>query len=577
MSQKKSEDKKKAVIYCRQSSGNNEVSNSVIFQEKACREYARKKGYKILGVYSDLNTPGRLYPTGGEEACKVDEALCAWFDTHSTEKKYRPGLGNALAMFPEIDAIIVYDDTRLCRPVTNSYLANFLINKMEKFHVQLVSLKDGACDFTKLADVVVNNVRNMINDNQIKLNREKSIKALEALRDDGYYSTAPRMYGIKYIGGKERSIEIIPEQAEVIKFVFENVLKRRKYADILKDMNTLFKGRYSGKNFYDSSWRHIIANPFYCGYMYDSNGALIRAKQMIGKELVTYEDWEKANEIVNNPLRPAKQRKNLTHEFSGIVECGYCGSKLSVFDDRGKIGYSCFHGVNVRHNEECRGSRLLINLVRKSENFTGLKEAISPLLLLSLFKRLDDRSDAPELRRKLEALNIKKRNIEEKMNKLSDSYYDGNIDEKAFARGFTDGEKKVTDVINEITLIKLKLENSEDQEKRAKEYFEMVDKVMNNQLEIHVFKDLLYGSIKKIYSFYDHIDIDTIYGMVPMKRYLHNQYRNFPKFTYEIISKCGKRKIVKLDDCIIKVTYLYDDSNKEELIVDLEKMQFFQK
>ena len=125
MSQKKSEDKKKAVIYCRQSSGNNEVSNSVIFQEKACREYARKKGYKILGVYSDLNTPGRLYPTGGEEACKVDEALCAWFDTHSTEKKYRPGLGNALAMFPEIDAIIVYDDTRLCRPVTNSYLAAF--------------------------------------------------------------------------------------------------------------------------------------------------------------------------------------------------------------------------------------------------------------------------------------------------------------------------------------------------------------------------------------------------------------------------------------------------------------------
>lgn len=576
MSPKRSENPQ-AVIYCRQSSGNNDFSDSVAFQEKACREYAKKKGYKVVGVYSDLNTPGRLYPTGGEEASSIDEALCTWFETHTTEKKFRPGLGDALAMFPEVDAIIVYDDSRLCRPVKNSYLASFLINKLEKFDVKLESVQEGTCNFKNLADSLVNNVRSIINDNQIKLNREKSKKALEAIRDDGYYSTAPRMYGVKYIGGKERSIEIIPEQAEVIKFVFENVLKRRKYADLLNDMNTLFKGRCSGKNFYDSSWRHIIENPFYCGYMYDSHGSLIRAKQMIGKELVSYEDWQKANEIVNNPLRPAKQRKNLTHAFTGLMVCGYCGSKLSVFDDKGKIGYSCFQGVNVRHNEACCGARVLINLKRENKNFTGLKEAIAPLLLLSLFKRLDDRTKAPELRRKLDALNIKKKNIEEKRNNLLNSYYEGKISEKAYEVGFTDGENRIADITNEITLIKLKISNSENQEKKAKEYFEMVDKVMNHQLEDHVFKDLLYGSIKKIYSFNDRLDIDTIYGMVPLKRYMQNKYRNFPKFTYEIISKSEKGKIENLDDCIIKVTYLYDDSKNEELIVDLEKMQFFQK
>ena len=572
-----SQNVKKGFIYCRQSSGKEDFSDSVAFQEEACRELAKREKIEIVNVFCDLNTTGRLYPTGGEAISEMDLVLQDWLKSQTTEKRYRHGLGTALNSLENGDVLIVYDLTRLYRPLQNSYLGQYVNNLLIHKNVQVISVKEGEKDFRNFSDNLLTSINSQVNDNQLAITREKSKKAMAKIQDSGYYSTAPRMYGIRYIGGKDRAIEVIPEQKEVIEFVFDAVLKRMKYTELLNTMNTRFKGLNSGKCFYDSSWRHIIANPFYCGYMRDTHGALIKAKQMEGKEIISYEVWEKANEIVNAPQRAPHERKNVVHPFTSLMYCGYCGSKLSVIEDAGKIGYSCLQGVNVRRQKDCSKSRLNINLIRKSDEFTGLREAIAPLLVLANYKDLENRTGISKLKKKLEEYKVELRNYETRSNVLADDYAEGKVIGKAYQAAFLKLNEKISAVKNQITKVKIEISNSTAQEKRAKEYFDGIEKIMTNKLEDYEFKDLLNRSIVKIVSYYDYIDIQTIYGNVPLKRYMSGRYRNFPKFEYKIISKVDNKQITNLDECTIHVTYLYDNSKNEELIVDLEKMQIYQK
>lgn len=568
---------KKAIIYCRQSSGKEEDSESIAFQEKACRDFAKVRGIEIIGCFSDANTPGRLYPTGADDLAEMDNPLKEWLRRHTTEKRYRSGLGEAIAALPGVDYLIIYDISRLYRPVQNSYLEAYVNNKLISNHTELISIKEGKINFSSFTDALVSSIKSQVNDNQISITREKSKQAMARIQDDGYYCTLPRMYGIRYKGGREREIEVITEQAEVIRFVYDMVLKRVKYTELLNEMNTRFKGRHAGKCFYDSSWRHIIENPFYCGYMYDSQGALIPAKQMQGKEIVTFDEWKRANEIVNTPRAQAKGRKRTMHPFSGLMVCGHCGSKMSVTEDAGKICYSCLQGVNVRHDPECGKSRTNINLVRKSEDFTGLREAIQPLLLLALYKEIEMRNGKGKFKRILEEKNVRLKNIEKKLDELVESFVEDTTPLAAYYAAYEKLNERKSALRNEITQLTNEMEASGNLERKAREYLAMVDRVMKNQLEEYEFQDLLHRSVSEIRCFEDHVDIVTVYGKFSLRRYIENRYRNFPKFTYEIHSITQKRKITDLNDCKIHVTYIYDKNEKEELVVDLSVMEIYQK
>lgn len=572
-----SKNTKKVIIYCRQSSGREEDSESIAFQEDSCRKYASARGMEILGVYHDANTPGRLYPAGAEELAALDSALSAWLKHHTTEKRFRSGLGEALAALTEVDYLLVYDITRLYRPVQNSYLEAYVNSRLIACKTELVSVKEGRIDFTNFTDALVSSIKSQVNDNQISLTREKAKKAMARLQDDGYYCTLPRMYGIRYIGGKERTVEVVPEQREVIRFVYDMVLKRCKYTELLRQLNTRFKGRHAGKCFYDSSWRHIIENPFYCGHMYNSQGALIVARQMQGKEIVTFEEWRKANEIVGIQRGKPPVRRRTSHPFSGLMICGHCGSRMSIAEDGGKICYSCLQGVNARHEEECGHSRVNISLVRESEKYTGLKEALAPVLLLALYKELEMRNGLGRFKRSLEEKNILLANVEAKMEALVNSFVENDIAQPAYFAAYEKLNARKAALQSDITRLTREMEASGDLERKAKEYLEIVPRVMANQLEEHEYTDLLHRSVKEIRCFYDHLEISTVYGDFTLRRYMEHKFRNLPRFKYEVVSIARNQKITDLNDCKIQVTYLYGQSEKAELIVDLSVMEIYEK
>ena len=568
---------KTAIIYCRQSSGKEEDSESIAFQEESCRAFAQARNIKVISVFSDANTPGRLYPTGAEELAELDYALLNWQRKHTTDKRFRSGLGDAIKAMPGVDYLLVYDLTRLYRPVQDSYLPAYINHKLSDSSVTLISIKEGKIDFSNFTDSLVSSIKSQVNDNQIALTREKSKKAMARLQDDGFYPTMPKMYGVRYLGGKNRAIELIPEQVEVVRYVYDRVLKRCKYSELLKDLNGKFKERVDGKCFYDSSWRHIIKNPFYCGYMYDSHGALIPAKQMQGKEIITYEEWKKANEIVNDLRKNPRERTHATHPFSGLMFCGNCGSKMSIILDNGKIGYSCLQGVNARSDNGCRKSRTNISLVRKSQDYTGLQEAITPLLLLAMYKELEKQSRTARIKRLIEEKEVQIANYNSKLNEIVSEYAEGGKMCAAFRAAYEKIDEKLTKIKNELTELNKDLEASGDLEKKAMEYLKMVPRVMENKLEVHEFTDLLHRSIKQIFCFEDRLEIKTVYGDFVLKRYMIHRFRNFPRFTYNVVSIGKNQKITNLNDCRIDVTYIYDNNEKQKLVVDLSVMKIYEK
>ncbi len=369
---------RKGIIYARQSSGKENESESINLQIAQCRLLAQKSGIRILAVETDAKTSGRLYPEGAEDIAERDGAFQNWYDNVHCEKLYRPGLGRVMAQLGKIDCIIVYDVTRLYRPVQFSFLQAYIDNAMVRNHVKLVTVTDGETNPSDFSDSLVTTIKSHVNDNQIRLTSEKSRMALMNLKNSGYAPNCPKMYGIRYVGGKDRAVEVIDKEAEVVRFVFGEVLKYRAYNSILREMNNCFSGRARGKEFYSSNVRHIVSQPFYCGYMYDSHGALIPARQMEGKAIISFETWLKAQEIISRKRRPAVPRKALFHPFTGLMRCGYFGSRLYLGIDRGKEIYHCVNG-EARDMRECVGSRVVMTTGRPSPYSTGLKEALPPV------------------------------------------------------------------------------------------------------------------------------------------------------------------------------------------------------
>ena len=563
--------RKKAVIYARQSSGKEEESESIALQLERCHALAKEQNLEILGEFYDANSSGRLYPAGADAIMDLDIAYQKWRKNNTVEKRSRPGLKAVLDLLPKANMLLVYDITRLYRPIQNGFLQGYIDMMLIEHHVHVLTVKEGESNPSDFSDSLVTTIKSHVNDNQIRLTIEKSKLALTKLRDSGYLPTGTRMYGIRYIGGKERKVEVIPEQAEVIRFVFHNVIKHKPYNWILREMNRLYGNRVSGKAFYSTSFRHIIAQPFYCGYMVDSHGALIEAKQMKGQEIVPFDIWRKANDILNNKQRPPKYRKCQSRPFSGMLLCGYCGAKMVVGQDGDKEYYHCMATIGS-DNSDCRRSRVTMNLVRRSDSFTGLRRAIAPLLVLSLFSSLERQASMMAKIKELNKLYASIDNYQRRLNDAAQAYIEGKLDLVAFSIVQEKANSRIKALKADALQIEMASGSTKSNEENFKNLLETIDGLMNDRLDEHLFEDMLWESIKSIKCFYDHIEIDTIHGSFKLNRYMKGITRNFPKFQYEIIYP--KQQDACLDTKI-HITYLYGTNAKRKLVAELGNLVIF--
>lgn len=230
---------KRAVIYCRVSSKEQvDEGNSLVSQERLCREYALKEGYEIVEIFIEK----------GESAKTADRKEWLRLTAFCEDKKNH------------IDAVIAYKIDRVSRNMAD-YL-QFKV-RFKKHNVTIKSVTEFFDDTPagRFMENIIANVGQFDND----VRTERSVGGMrEALLEGRYVWMAPLGYKNVRLLGKS-TIEQ-SDKAPLMREVFELIANRTYSTDQIRLLMAA-KGLTNGKgqpisqgNFY-----RLVRNPIYMG------------------------------------------------------------------------------------------------------------------------------------------------------------------------------------------------------------------------------------------------------------------------------------------------------------------------
>jgi len=559
-----------AIIYARQSSGSDEQSDSVDTQVANCEEYCRDKGYKVKLVARDLNTSGRTYPISGASIAEQDIAFQEWFKTQSRIKKYREGLDVALTFLAQGDVLVVDELTRIYRGIKNSYLGNYIKQLLIRNNVMVETVKAGRFDPRSFNDELLETVQSHVNDQQISLGKQKSIEVRRRLTDEGVLACAARAVGLEYLG--KHQYRIIDEYREVIQYVFEQITQYTPYSTIIRQVNSLFGDRF-GKHFYESNFYHMAHQPLYCGYMHNTKGIAIKCQGLVGEPAVTYELWAKVQEILDRKRKVPTRARFRVLPFSGKLYCGKCGSKMVVVVDGKVLAYHCNGGTNLQGDKMCSRSRVRISDAH-SDDYTGLRMAIAPLLVLGQYDLCLTAAGYAEDRKKMEKLKQEYQELQQKATTITNLYLKGGMAQIAYENA--QNQVKARNKEYEQEMKKLQMHMSTDYKKKMLEdpFWGKFDQILEGKLDDVQYKELADLVINKITCYEEYIQVDTKYGCFKLDRLITTKARSFPRFTYNVVTD-NHEQPKDITKCRLVVTYKYNDDRIKKLCINFPVMKVY--
>jgi len=408
----------KTAIYARYSS-DKQSRASIDDQVRNCRTFAKHKGWTDIEVYAD-------------------EAI-------SGTKKDRPAYQRMLAdaKAKAFDVLLVDDLSRLSRDDIELKQA---VRSFRFWGVRIIGVTDGFDSDAKGYKIQAS-VRGMMNEIYLDDLAEKTHRGLEGKALKGQ-NTGGRAYGYQHIPiehptekdtfGRPKIIhvtrEVDPEQAEIVRQIFQWFAEGRGYREIAGRLNTQKIPSPRRGTWTASSIRPMLRNKVYMGRTVWNRRQWVRNPET-GKrvpktrpqdEWVTKDTpklrilddqlWKSVQARRDEMLsthrerqKDGKQRpgKAPTYLFSSIVKCGTCGGdyikankthyRCSTYINKGKA--ACDNGVSVR--KDVLEERLLHAI--KTELFDDDSfETFKTEARLVLDQRMKNRKkDTAHLRRQL--------------------------------------------------------------------------------------------------------------------------------------------------------------------------------
>lgn len=238
----------------------------------------------------------------------------------------------------------------------------------------------------------------------------------------GCYLARTAPYGYKKIQiGKDHTLEIIEEQADVVRLVFDLYIQEdRTPYQIACRLNEMGIPAPRGGKWVKDTIRVMLRNPHYAGYVAFNrikrtpvleNGEIVykrlaqpEEEQIIseGKHtaIISRDVWAAAQELVARHPR-VNYEKAIKNPYAGIIFCGKCGRALALHpykhaEDRFtcKLRPPCFKSVRVGPLHEAVLAALeeaeLPALELKVQNGDGDARKIQQRLLAKLEKQMED-------------------------------------------------------------------------------------------------------------------------------------------------------------------------------------------
>ena len=183
---------------------------------------------------------------------------------------------------------------------------------------------------------------------ELKSIRKRLVRGeIETLKAGGHTGEPPYAYKRKWLG-KMPSLEIIPDEAETVKLIYNMYVDEGIGSYLIADkLNELNIPAPDGGAWSRTSVRMILSNPIYTGKIVWNRLKRIKKKrpedkykevanpphlwieaQGLHEAIISQEQWDKAQEIRKSRSHPPTNHNGLQNPYSGIAFCKKCGAPL---------------------------------------------------------------------------------------------------------------------------------------------------------------------------------------------------------------------------------------------------------
>ena len=233
------------------------------------------------------------------------------------------------------DVILVWKYSRFARNREDSVVYKSMLRK--ELNIDVISISEDVGD-DKMSILFEAMIEAMDEYYSINLAEEVKRGMTEKAKRGGVLSIAG--YGYKVENGE---FVIVPEEAEIIRKVFNDYANGKGYLTIARSLNAMGIKSHRGNPIENRTIEYWLNNPVYIGKIrWNPDGKLSRnynADTAIISDgthtpIIDIATWEKVQEQMK--LKKSKyrkyynpDRKDLSHWLSGIVRCEKCGAVLS--------------------------------------------------------------------------------------------------------------------------------------------------------------------------------------------------------------------------------------------------------
>lgn len=233
-----------------------------------------------------------------------------------------------------------------------------------------------------------------------------------------------------------QTLEVIPEQAELVRQAFSMYLKghsRLSIAEWLTD-------RSNDRVFDHAVVRDMLARPIYTGRM-NNAGVLVDGKHDAIIDTQTFERVQAETKKRNEGRAPIGD-----YFLSGILRCGVCGGPVYHFTMSGKYTYEYYACRNQHVRKKERTNNCSLGYIRQEKLDARVAARIKQFALnpQDVVDELTRRNDQVDQSSMVETLESELKQIDEKLERWYDAFESGTLDPARLSARIDklEGEKK---------------------------------------------------------------------------------------------------------------------------------------
>ena len=356
-------------------------------QRKACREFAKKMGWIIVGEEQETGVSG--YKVSADDRDKLQ-----LLKRHAEQGKF--------------DILLVFMFDRLGR---KSDETPFVVEWFVKHGVRVWSVNEGEQRFESHTDRLTNYIRYWQADGESQKTSIRTKTALSQMVLEGRFRGGATPYGYRLeksgILNKRKhevnKLVIDDEEAEIVRMMFDLCVSsgfgKFRLAHFLNDHG--IRNR-KGETWHDATIGAILHNPLYKGVLRsgETYSEPFEELQIIKPELFDMaQDLMTARTNENKEYRTIPLNTTGQSLLSGNIFCGHCGGRLTLTTNgkvyrqadgtpvkKKRIRYICYN--KTRHRANCDGQtgytmHILDDIVVKimHQVFNKMKSATSDMIV----------------------------------------------------------------------------------------------------------------------------------------------------------------------------------------------------